>query len=108
MPSSIEDNELMEIFHMLNSKAEIPSACTLSHDIQEVFLLTKNVLAMLKVSHSFTYQPLLSNKSFKVYPGKLHIGLDRWMALNINSFLGLVVYLIHDVKMFLFVFNFVK
>ncbi len=46
----IEDDELLEIFHMLNSKAKIPSARTLSRDIQEVFLLTKkNVSAMLKV-----------------------------------------------------------
>ncbi len=33
----IEDDELLEIFRMLNSKAEIPSARTLSCNIQEVF-----------------------------------------------------------------------
>lgn len=46
----IEDDELLDCFRMLNGRAEIPSARTLSRDIQEVFVLTKkNVSEMLKV-----------------------------------------------------------
>ncbi len=46
----IEDDELLEILLMLNSKVEILSARTLSCDIQEVFMLTKkNISDMLKV-----------------------------------------------------------
>lgn len=49
----VEDRPLLEIFRMLNSKAKIPSARTVSCDIQEKFLLTKkNVAAMLQV-HQF-------------------------------------------------------
>ncbi len=47
----VEDPELREIFQMLYSRVEVPSARTISRDMQEVFELSKlNVVALLKVS----------------------------------------------------------
>lgn len=49
--SIVEDTELLDIFKMLFSRVEVPSARTISRDVQEVFEMSKkNVIALLKVS----------------------------------------------------------
>lgn len=51
----VEDPELLQIFRMLYGKVEVPSARTISRDVQEVFQMSKlNVISLLKVrgSHS--------------------------------------------------------
>lgn len=46
----VEDEDLLDIFKMLYAEVQVPSARTISRDIQEVFLLTrKNVMEMPKV-----------------------------------------------------------
>lgn len=95
-----KDGPLLKIFRMLNNRVEVPFAWTVSRNIQEVFLLTKkNVLDMLKV-HSSVASHFTARW--------LHIGLNVWTAPNINSFLGVVVYLMRDTKMLSFVLDFVK
>ena len=37
----VEDLELIAIFQMLYGRAQIPSALTVSHDVKEIFELTK-------------------------------------------------------------------
>ncbi|KAF8574611.1 hypothetical protein K439DRAFT_1371925, partial [Ramaria rubella] len=69
----VQDAELLEILHMLYEPVEIPSAHTLSWDVQEVFAV---------------YTDLYITQE---YPGKLHLGIDGWAAPNIFSFLGITV-----------------
>lgn len=48
--SIVEDPELRDIFQMLYARVEVPSARTISRDVQEVFELSRlNLIAMLKV-----------------------------------------------------------
>lgn len=48
--TTVEDPELPDIFHMLYAKVEVPSARSISWDVQEVFkMLKQNVILMLKV-----------------------------------------------------------
>lgn len=57
----IEDEDLLDIFMMLYAKVQVPSAQTISRDIQEVFLLTrKNVVEMLNMH----FIPLHSKKKY--------------------------------------------
>ncbi len=43
----VEDPELIEAFQMLYAQAEIPSARTISRDVQEVFELTKREVSLM-------------------------------------------------------------
>ncbi len=46
----VEDDDLLDIFRMLYAKVEVPSARTISHDVIEVFEMSKaNLISMLKV-----------------------------------------------------------
>lgn len=46
----VEDPELQEAFKMCYAAATLPSSCTISRDVQEVFELTKrDVSKMLQV-----------------------------------------------------------
>ncbi|KAF8592629.1 hypothetical protein K439DRAFT_1323437 [Ramaria rubella] len=69
----VQDAELLEILHMLYRPVEIPSACTLSRDVQEVFAVYTD--------------PYITQE----YPGKLHLGVDGWAAPNIFLFLGMTM-----------------
>lgn len=52
----VEDLELREIFQMLYARVDVPSARTISRDVQEVFELSKmNLIAMLKVCVSCSF-----------------------------------------------------
>jgi hypothetical protein len=46
----VEDDELLDIFHDLNSKCTTPSASTVSRDVKEIFHMTQmRVAKMLQV-----------------------------------------------------------
>ncbi len=52
----VEDPELLEIFQMLYARVDVPSARTISRDVQEVFKLSKhNLVSMLKVRVLYIY-----------------------------------------------------
>lgn len=71
----VEDEPLEQILRMLNSKVNIPSATTLSCDVKEVFVISKQaVLAYLK-----------SQKS------AIHVVFDGWTVPHVISYLGVVV-----------------
>ncbi|KLO06206.1 hypothetical protein SCHPADRAFT_799838, partial [Schizopora paradoxa] len=60
----LEDKDLLDIFQMLYTKVEVPSARTISRNVIEVFeMLKSNLISKLKV-----------------YPGKFHIGLEGWTS----------------------------
>ncbi len=105
----VEDPELREIFQMLYSKVEIPSARTILRDVLEVFELSKmNLVAMLKVYISHFLNLLQLYLLSKASPGKLHIGLDGWTSPNVYSFLGIVVYMLRGKELVSVVLDFVK
>ncbi|KAF8576191.1 hypothetical protein K439DRAFT_1623049 [Ramaria rubella] len=54
---------------------EIPSACMLSQDVQEVFVVSQQ-----EVVHVL-----------QEYPGKPHLGVDGWAVPNVFLFLGITV-----------------
>ncbi len=94
---------------MLYARVEVPSARTISRDVQEIFEMSKqNVISMLKVRTlllaSFSY----SEKWEQAYPGKVHIGLDGWTSPNVFSYLGLVIYMLRDEELVSLVLDFVK
>ncbi len=52
----VEDPELLEIFQMLYARVDVPSARTISRNVQEVFELSKhNLVSMLKVRVLYIY-----------------------------------------------------
>ncbi|KAF8579150.1 hypothetical protein K439DRAFT_1360241, partial [Ramaria rubella] len=71
----IEDPELLEILQMLFEPVEVPSARTLSRDVQEVFAISQWEVGRI----------------LQAYDGKLHLGVDGWAAPNIFSFLGVTI-----------------
>ncbi|THH15827.1 hypothetical protein EUX98_g9402 [Antrodiella citrinella] len=90
--SIIEDPELIRIFRMLYAQVEIPSASTISRDIQEIFTLSQAHIAKL----------------LQDFPGRLHLGLDGWTLPNVLSFLGVTVHYIEGAQMRTFILDFVK
>lgn len=79
---------------MLYSHVDVPSRHTLSHDVQEMFLLSKdNVIKVLTVRFVYTYfYPYSSLNKSQSYKGRLHFGVDGWSSPNVFSFLGLTVH----------------
>lgn len=77
--SIVEDAELIEIFQMFCGHVVIPSARTISRDIQEIFQMTKeNVARFLQVSSTFiTINKPLSLKSYSLIQERFILG---WMA----------------------------
>ncbi|KAF8587378.1 hypothetical protein K439DRAFT_1338241, partial [Ramaria rubella] len=71
----VQDAELLEILHMLYEPVEIPSARTLSQDVQEVFTVSQREVAHI----------------LQEYPGKLYLGVNGWAVPHVFSFLGIMV-----------------
>ncbi|KAF8587498.1 hypothetical protein K439DRAFT_1337987, partial [Ramaria rubella] len=65
----VEDAELLEILWMLFDPVAVPSAHTVSRDVQEIFVISQH----------------------EAYDGKLHLRVDGWAVPNIFSFLGITV-----------------
>ncbi|THH16802.1 hypothetical protein EUX98_g9241 [Antrodiella citrinella] len=88
----VQDDELVQAFRMLYSRVEIPSAMTVSRDVQEIFKHAQIHVA----------------KKLQEFPGLLHIGLDGWTSPNVISFLGVTVHYVEDAKLRSFILDFVK
>ncbi|THH15466.1 hypothetical protein EUX98_g9461 [Antrodiella citrinella] len=88
----VHDAELIQLFRMLHSKVEIPSAQTVSRDIREIFSLSREYVA----------------KQLQDFPGRLHLGIDGWTSPNVLSFLGITVHYVVDAEMRTFILDFVK
>ncbi|KAF8579360.1 hypothetical protein K439DRAFT_1359725, partial [Ramaria rubella] len=71
----IENPKLLEILWILFEPVDVPSAHTLSQDVQEVFAISQWEVGYV----------------LQEYDGKLHLGVDSWAASNIFSFLGVTV-----------------
>jgi hypothetical protein len=53
--SIVEDKELINIFMDLNNKVEVPSHVTVSHDVKEIFQISRSKSAeILQVGHSLS------------------------------------------------------
>ncbi|KAF8578274.1 hypothetical protein K439DRAFT_1241850, partial [Ramaria rubella] len=71
----VQDAELLQILQMLYELVDVPSARTLSWDVQEVFLISQCEVTRV----------------LQAYDGKLHLGVDGWAAPNVFSFLRVTV-----------------
>ncbi|KAF8572881.1 hypothetical protein K439DRAFT_1354409, partial [Ramaria rubella] len=71
----IEDAELLTILQMPYEPVKVPSVCTLSRDIQEVFEVSCQQVGQILQKHD----------------GRLHLGVDGWAVPNIFSYLGVTV-----------------
>lgn len=89
----VEDPELLDIFHDLNSRVITPSATTVSRDIKEIFLLSRKVVA----------------KRLQDYPGKLHLIVDGWTSPQVIAFLGACIAMISaQGKLEVLILDFIK
>ena len=90
--SIIEDEELGEIFTMLDPTIKIHSHQTVSHDISDVYKQLRTVIAhhLQSVKH------------------RLHLTLDGWTSPNVFSFLGITVRYLENGSLCGFVLDFVK
>jgi hypothetical protein len=88
----IEDEELREIFLMLNSIVEIHSRQTVARDISDMYERSRIVIG-------------LHLQSIK---HRLHIALDGWTSPNVTSFLGVTVQYFEKGDIHSFVLDFVK
>jgi hypothetical protein len=88
----IEDEDLREIFIMLRSSIEIHSRRTVARDISDMYMRSRNVIALhlQSVKH------------------RLHIALDGWTSPNVISFLGVTVQYFDKGDICAFVLDFVK
>lgn len=104
----VEDPELVEIFGMLYSRAEIPSRVMISRDINEIFNLAKTNVAQSLQVRDMLCSFCLFLSYFKAYPGKLHLAVDGWTSPNVFSFLGVTVHRCVDGKIQEFILDFIK
>jgi hypothetical protein len=88
----IEDEELREIFLMLNSIVEIHSRQTVARDISDMYERSRIVIG-------------LHLQSIK---HRLHIALDGWTSPNVTSFLGVTVQYFEKGDIHSLVLDFVK
>jgi hypothetical protein len=88
----IEDEELREIFTMLNSLVKIHSHQTVSRDISDMYHRSRLAIA-------------LHLQSIKQ---RVHLALDGWTAPNVYSFLGVTVQYFENGNIYGFVLDFVK
>lgn len=104
----IEDPELLEIFCMLYAKVEVPHPTTLSHDIREIFKISREQLSLtLEVRDSCVmYSPLLTIP--QKHDGKFHLCLDGWSSPNVISFLGVTAQRVVESKLQRFILDFIK
>jgi hypothetical protein len=88
----IEDEDLRDILIMLRSTIEIHSRQTVARDISDMYMRSRNVIALhlQSVKH------------------RLHIGLDGWTSPNVISFLGVTVQYFDKGDICAFVLDFVK
>lgn len=90
--SIVEDPELLEIFRDLNNKVVTPSASTVSRDVKELFLLSRNTVA----------------QRLQAYPGKLQLIVDGWTSPQVISFLGACIGMISDGELVVIILDFIK
>lgn len=90
--SIVEDPELLDIFRDLNSRVVTPSASTVSRDVKELFLLSRNTVG----------------QRLQAYPGKLHLIVDGWTSPQVISFLGSCIAMISDGKLAVIILDFIK
>lgn len=77
---------------MLHSRTDTPSPTTISHDVKEIYAITKDTVA----------------KELRATKGKIHCGLDGWQSPNVISFLGVTVTRVVGAKIEEFILDFVK
>lgn len=54
----VEDPELLDLFKDLNNKVSVPSAMTVSRDVQEIFRVSQmKVSLLLQVCHGLVFYP---------------------------------------------------
>src|SRR3984957_6353244 len=88
----VADPELRKLFKMLYGQVHIPHPVTISRDVLEIFILSKERVAAL----------------LKDYPGRLHVGVDGWTSPNVFSFLGITVHRAVGPNIKSFVLDFIK
>ncbi len=88
----VKDEPLLDMFKMLYARVEVPSASTASHDVKEVFAMSKAEVGVY----------LQRQKS------AIHIAFDGWTAPNVLSFLGVVVSFEHNGEMVSFLLDFIR
>ncbi|KAJ3558298.1 hypothetical protein NM688_g1007 [Phlebia brevispora] len=88
----VQDPEFLAIVRMLYAKAKVPSASTVSRDIQEIFSVSQRSLA----------------DGLKEYCGKVHICIDGWTSPNVISFLGVTLHCVIDGKLQSIILDFIK
>ena len=90
--SIIEDEELGEIFTMLDPTVKVHSHQTVSRDISDMYERSRTVIAhhLRSVKH------------------RLHLTLDGWTSPNVFSFLGVTVRYFEEGDIHGFVLDFVK
>ncbi len=71
----VEDPPLQAMLTMLYARVDIPSSTTVSRDVKETFVISKEAVAAY----------LRSQRS------SIHIAFDGWTAPNVISYLGVVV-----------------
>lgn len=111
--SVVQDEELLEIFHDLNSQCVTPSRVTVSRDVKDIFKLSRaKVAALLQVFLSFTKVLLdlnnVRDSALQEYQGKLHLCIDGWTSPQVISFLGVTVHWIREGCIQSVVLDFIK
>ncbi|TDL16105.1 hypothetical protein BD410DRAFT_731741, partial [Rickenella mellea] len=92
-----EDPELQHLFMMLYGKVDIPSRFTVSRDIKEIFIMTKEALSeRFKVCYHYTSTSRL-----------FHAGIDGWTSPNTISILGITLQYFDQGKTMSFILDFV-
>ena len=105
----VEDSELLDIFYDLNSKVVTPSYYTVSHDVKEIFQMSRiqvaNILKVWIVPSRLLFLHLTRPQA---YPGKLHLCADRWTLPNVISFIGIIVHWVSEGQIVSLILDFVK
>ncbi|KAK7461757.1 hypothetical protein VKT23_008187 [Stygiomarasmius scandens] len=88
----VKDAELVDMFKMLYSRVEIPHPRTVSRDIQDIYNLTKPVVAEM----------------LGAYIGKVHFAVDGWASPDHISVLGISCYRYQEGRVEEFTIDFVR
>jgi len=105
----VEDEELIDIFIDLNNKVEVPSRSTVSRDVKEIFHISWVKVSEILQVYLLTTMSLVANSSnWQAHPGKLHICLDGWTALQVIAFIGITVHWVINGHLQLIILDFIK
>ena len=88
----IEDRELRELLLTGRPATQLPSAMTISRDIQTSFALCRDRIAKLLREH----------------PGKIHFATDTWTSPNHRAFVAWTVHFEHQGHMLAFLLDIIE